>query len=140
MSTTYTLAKIGPILFAYERSGQVEIGIVREDRAEENYLDTDAVFDDTALIGIIVELVQVASYVSDDPEKIKSRVAAAIDANPYLRSMDWGLSKEVFAEIDLDALEQRLLEFRAAAARGENGVTSLDIRDFRRTETKAPRS
>jgi hypothetical protein len=90
MSTAHTLAKIGPVeLFACERSGQVEIGIVREDRTEENYLDTDAIFDADALISVIVRLVEVASYISEDPEEIKSRVADAIDANPYLSSMNW---------------------------------------------------
>lgn len=89
MSTDYTLAKVGPVeFFACERSGQIEFGISREDRPErENYLDTDALFNDDDLLDIIIKLLAVTSYVSEDPESVVARLLVKIDNDNYLQSM-----------------------------------------------------
>lgn len=91
MSTSYTLAKVGPVeLFAAECSGRIEIGIVYDEEARpsdsDGYLDTGSVFDDEALIQIIVELAKVATYIADDDLSVVPRILAAIKADPWLGS------------------------------------------------------
>lgn len=91
MSTEYSLAKIGPVEFSAYEQGSVLMGsrigfsIWYDD--EERGAETDALFTDSDIIEIIIKLLAVASYVSDDPESVLHQLTVAIANDQYLRAM-----------------------------------------------------
>lgn len=86
MSTEYTLYSNGPVeLFACERSGQLEIGVNREDL--DSYLDIGIGLTTEEVLEVAIKLVECASYISEEPETVVAQLLKLIGSNQYLRSM-----------------------------------------------------
>ena len=69
MSTTY---RISEDIDAEESSGRVCVGVVKETRYDGEFTYS-SYMDSTALRTAIIKMIEVLSYISDDPEEVLRR-------------------------------------------------------------------
>lgn len=81
---TVTLSESSSLLSIDLRGPEVA-AYVEEDSTQTAY--TGHTLTDEDVVQMIVGMAKAASYVSDDPESIKARILAALDADPYLGTM-----------------------------------------------------